>query len=99
MDPTDLQELPLTEEEKNHLIDAWLSYMHALAPDSEPDLSGLQHTPMFKATVNRILAAHDFEPFTATFIMGADNQLVLMARRLPSTLDSPLPPAAPDGEI
>jgi hypothetical protein len=35
--------------------------------------------------VNRILVGHDFEPFSAAFRWGADQELMLLARRLPST--------------
>ena len=34
--------------------------------------------------MNRILVDHDFEPFTATFRWDPDEQLVILARRLPS---------------
>ncbi len=85
MEPEDLEEVPLTEEEKNYLVDGWLSYLHGLPADSDPNLAGLLHAPMFQATINAILVAHDFEPFTAAFRMGPDNELVLIARRLPTT--------------
>jgi hypothetical protein len=85
VEPIELEEVALTEEEKSYLVDAWLSYIHALPPDAEPDLDGLEHNPLFKTTINRILAVHDFEPFTATFRMGPDDQLVVLARPLPTT--------------
>jgi hypothetical protein len=42
----------------------------------------------FKATLNRILAAHDFEPFTGTFRWDSLGRLVVMARRLPAARPS-----------
>jgi hypothetical protein len=93
VEPNDLREVALTEQEKSYLVDAWLSYIHLLPPDTEPDLAGLEHNPIFKATINGILAAHDFEPFTATFVMGDDDQLVVMARPLPTT--RPTEPTGP----
>ena len=83
MEPAELEEVPLTDQDKREVVDAWLSYVHGLPADSEPDMTTLKQTPIFKATLNRVLAAHDFEPFTATIRWGADNQVILLARRLP----------------
>lgn len=84
MEPSDLEVVPLTELERGYVVDAWLSYVHALPAASDPDLESLLRNPMFRTTMNRILVDHDFEPFTATFRWDADEQLVILARRLPT---------------
>lgn len=84
VEQTDLEVVPLTELERSYLVDAWLSYVHALPAGIEPDLESLLRNPIFKTTMNRILVDHDFEPFTATFRWDPDEQLVILARRLPS---------------
>ena len=89
VDATDLEEVPLTDEEKSHIAEAWLAYVHALPPDREPDMTASESSAQFKATLNRILAAHDFEPFTATFQWDGKGLLVVMARRLPAARRSP----------
>jgi hypothetical protein len=82
---SELEEVPLTEQEKSDIAEAWLGYLHALPAGAEPDMQGHQGGGVFIAIVNRILAVHDFEPFTAAFRWGADQELILLARRLPST--------------
>jgi hypothetical protein len=83
VEPAELEEVPLTDQDKSEVVDAWLSYVHGLPADSEPDMATLEQTSIFKATLNRVLAAHDFEPFTATIRWGADSQAIVLARRLP----------------
>jgi len=82
---SELEEVPLTEQEKSDIAEAWLGYLHALPEGAEPDLQGHQGGGVFISIVNRILVAHDFEPFSAAFRWGADRELMLLARRLPST--------------
>ena len=84
-----LEEVPLTPEERSDIAEAWLSYIHALPPGGEPDLQFGEGTTLFKMTVNRILLANGFEPFSATFTWSANREVVLMARRLP-TAKAPL---------
>ena len=88
METTDLEEVPLTDEEKRDIAEAWLAYVHALPPDREPDMRSSEGSGQFKMTLNRILAAYDFEPFTATFQWDGEGRLVVMARRLPTARPS-----------
>ncbi|HEY6114456.1 MAG TPA: hypothetical protein VI172_00720 [Candidatus Dormibacteraeota bacterium] len=81
----DVTAVPLTPEEKSDIAEAWLAYIHALPVGAEPDLRIAEGGSMFKATVNRILLAHGFEPFSATLAWTAEGEAVLMARKLPST--------------
>ena len=82
--PTDLEEVPLTEEERTAIAEAWLGQIHAVAAGSEPDVQNLLGKGVFVAIVNQILLAHDFEANTGAFTWRADAQLVLMARRQPT---------------
>jgi hypothetical protein len=88
VETTDLEEVPLTDEEKSDIAEAWLAYLHALPPDRVPDMTTSEGSGQFKATLNRILAAHDFEPFTGTFRWDSLGRLVVMARRLPAARPS-----------
>ena len=83
----DLAEVPLTPEEKSDIAEAWLAYIHALPPGGEPDLHVRKGTTLFKMTMNRILLAHGFEPFSATLAWSAGREAVLMARRLPAAME------------
>ena len=83
MESTDLEEVPITDDEKRHLVEAWLSYVHAVSQQSDPDAANLMRTPYFRDTLNRILLAHDFEPFSAEFQWDPGDELVVLARRLP----------------
>ena len=88
----ELEAVPLTPQEKSDIAEAWLSYIHALPPGEEPDLRTAEGTTVFKATVNRILLEHGFEPFSATLAWNAKKEVVLMARPLPAAkapLDTP----------
>jgi hypothetical protein len=83
LETTGLEEVPLTDQEKTDIAEAWLGYLHSLPDGAEPDLHANRRPGLFTQIVNQILAAHDFEPFTATFGWGPEQELVLLARRLP----------------
>ena len=86
-----LEEVPLTPEEKSDIAEAWLSYIHALPPGGEPDLQLGEGTRLLKMTLNRILLAHEFEPFSAKFTWSADMEVVVLARKLPRPNSEPGP--------
>jgi hypothetical protein len=87
LDDDDLEEVPLTPEEQSEIAEAWLAYIHALPPGGEPDLRLDAGSASFKMTINRILLAHGFEPFSATLSWSAEKEAVLLARRLPSVTE------------
>ena len=88
MNVDDLEAVPLSPEEKSDIAEAWLAYIHALPDGAEPDLRTSGGGSIFKTTVNRILLAHGFEPFSATLAWTADREAILMARKLPTTTSS-----------
>jgi hypothetical protein len=81
----DLDEVPLTESDKTDIAEAWLAYIHALPPGVDPHPQVRESSGMFRITVNRILLAHGFEPFSGSIAWNRGNELVVMARRLPTT--------------
>ena len=87
VDPKELEEVPLTPEEQSDIAEAWIAYIHALPPGAEPDLRVADGSTQFKITVNRILLAHGFEPFSATFAWHSGKVAVLMGRRLPRSAE------------
>ena len=79
---SDVEEVPLTEQDKSHIAEGWLGQIYALPPGSEPDLATVLGIGMFGTIVNQVLLVHGFERGSARFDWREDGQLILMARRL-----------------
>jgi hypothetical protein len=91
MESSDLEEVPLSEQDKGHIAEAWLGQIHAVPGEGEPNIATMLETGLFAVIVNQVLLVHGFEPGTAVFEWRGDGQLTVVGRRLPAgrVSDSP----------
>lgn len=77
----DLEQVPLSPAEKTNIVEAWLSYIHALPETHEPSVSEAEKTTLFTLVVNDLLEAHGFERSTGELRWTAGGEVEIVGRK------------------